>query len=103
MTRTRHRRYDASTIADGINVMQQIRDKVIPFEQVAAQITKNVPAPQPEMLEGHCTNCKTKRQFAVEGEEKMKNGAIRKYGKCTEPGCSRTISHFVSGVKDAVA
>jgi hypothetical protein len=50
-----------------------------------------------EEAEGHCTSCKTKSKFDVEGTDTMKNGALRKYGKCKSDGCGRGMSVFASG------
>jgi hypothetical protein len=50
-----------------------------------------------ERLTAHCVSCGDKRDFAVEGEEVMKNGAVRKYGTCDgDTGCGGKISTFVS-------
>jgi hypothetical protein len=55
------------------------------------------PAPAPEMAEGHCLKCRGRKSFQVEQSEKMSNGAVRKSGKCLEPGCNTTVSTFTKG------
>lgn len=101
------RLYNADDIAHGVQVTAKIREQMIPLEHAQRMQALTSPpvgaAPQPEMLEGHCVNCKTRRPFTVEGEETMKNGAVRKYGKGTHPDCGHRMSKFVSGVKEAAA
>lgn len=103
MPRKPSRIFTARHMADGVrsvaalqqHVLQEAPASVGPLQALMPQGEE-----QPEMLKGHCHGCKTKKEFAVEGEEKMKNGAIRKYGKCTG-GCGGTISMFVAGTQDA--
>lgn len=84
------RLFTAETIAQGVNAISQLMAHVQNYVPMAA-----------ETLDGHCTGCKAVKPFTVEGSETMKNGALRKFGKCTSEGCGRTISKFVAGVKDA--
>lgn len=101
------RLYTADTIAKGVKTVAAIRSKVFPFgtsPQLGAPspVTSSEPtAPPPEMLEGHCLGCPRgedgkprKHVFQVEGEDKMPNGTVRKYGKCPN---GHKISHLVSG------
>lgn len=97
------RPYHAAEIASGVQTVAKLQQRVLQEDPMSsgplAQL-KPQPAPEgepPEVLAGHCLNCKTKRAFVVEGEEKMKNGAIRKYGTSQEPGCGHKMSHIVSG------
>lgn len=102
----RHRMYNADGIAAGVQTVAKIRQKLFPFG-TSPQLGAPSPAPpapaaaaaeEPaEMQEGYCMSCKTKRPFQVEGEDKMPNGAIRKYGTSGHPDCGHKISHLVSG------
>jgi hypothetical protein len=105
--RSPKRPYTAMDVAKGVHTVAKLQQRVLaeapmsagPLAALAPQ-----PAPageEPEVLAGHCLNCKTKRAFVVEGEEKMKNGAIRKYGTSQENGCGHKISHMVSGAQSA--
>lgn len=92
-------------IAAGTQTVHKMQAKVLQaaphkFGPLAALQPQAGEEEQPELLKAHCLGCASKKEFAVEGEEKMKNGATRKYGKCTG-GCGRTISTFVSGAQDA--
>jgi hypothetical protein len=96
--------YDASHIADGVRTVAKLQQRVLqedPMSSGPLAALKPAPAPaaaeEPEMLAGHCLNCGTKRAFAVEKTETMKNGALRKSGTSNEPGCGHKVSHFVSG------
>lgn len=112
----RHRMYTADSIAAGVKTVAAIRQKVFPFG-TSPQLGAPSPAPPTaaaagaeqkpiEMMEGHCMSCPReeggkfkKHIFQVEGQETMKNGAIRKYGKCPN---GHAISHLVSGKSNAV-
>jgi hypothetical protein len=90
-------------IASGVHTVAKLQQRVLQEDPMSsgplAQL-KPQPSPageEPEVLAGHCLNCKTKRAFKVEGEQKLTNGAIRKYGKSEEAGCGHQISHIVSG------
>jgi hypothetical protein len=112
MKRRRRRAYDSSTIMDGVQAVADLRSKVTPPELIVQRMVnpggggdKKAEEEQAEMLEGNCfghpeESKVVKRQFKVEGEQEMKNGAIRKYGKCVD--CGRGLSRFVSK-KDAKA
>jgi hypothetical protein len=98
------RLYRAEHVAAGVQGVSQLQHVLLENHPTAAGPMAAAPldsGPTPELLEGHCLGCQTKRQFTVDGEETMKNGAVRKYGKCTGSGCSRTISMFVKGATDA--
>jgi hypothetical protein len=62
------------------------------------------PEEMPEVLQAHCIHCHRegraepgKSTMRVEGEQKMPNGAIRKYGTCTHAQCGGKMSTLVSG------
>lgn len=97
----RSRFYNAGMMKSGIDAVSGMRQKMVESGKIQVQLPGMTPpaaaAEQPEMLEGHCLTCKTKRPFAVEGEDKMPNGAIRKYGTSGHPDCGHKVSHFVSG------
>jgi hypothetical protein len=111
--RSPKRLYTAEHIAGGVKTVAKLQQRVLqeapmssgPLAQLAPPppAAAGAEAEQPEVLAGHCLTCKTKRGFTVEGEEKMKNGAIRKYGTSTEQGCGHRVSHFVSGAQEAAA
>jgi hypothetical protein len=108
--RSPKRPYTAEHIAAGVQTVAKLQQHVLSeapmsFGPLAALAPPppGDPGEQPEVLAGHCLTCKTKRGFTVEGEEKMKNGAIRKYGTSTENGCGHRVSHFVSGAQEAAA
>ena len=97
--------YNSDVIAKGVQTVHKIQQKVLQaapekFGPMTALQPQTGQENQPELLTAHCLGCGSKKEFGVEGEEKMKNGAIRKYGKCTG-GCGRQISTFVKGVQDA--
>lgn len=107
--RSPQRIYQATHIAAGVKAVARLQQKVLeaapmsagPMAALATQQADSTnPAPVPEMLEGHCLGCGGKKSFTVDGSDVMKNGAIRKSGKCTGDGCNRTISTFVSGKTD---
>ena len=100
--RSPKRLYHAGHMAGGVHLVAEQAIKEAP-QRLAAHLAPPTAEEQPEILEAHCLGCKTKRQFQVEGEDKMKNGATRKYGKCSGDGCGRTISTFVKGAQDAAA
>jgi hypothetical protein len=92
------RMYRAEHMRQGIAAMTRIQQAMDPDGKLMA---KRIPgaeelfaAPPPEVLEAHCLACKGKKNFTVEGEEKMKNGTLRKYGKSD---CGHSLSLFVSG------
>lgn len=105
MSKSPARIYRASHIADGVRTVSRLQQRVLQEAPASSGPLAALQPPgeeqQPEILEGHCLGCGTKRQFQVENEEKMKNGALRKSGKCTGDGCTRTISLFVKGTQDA--
>lgn len=99
------RMYDADTISNAVGVTAKIHQKLYPMghQPMSGQgSAESVPMAM-ETMEGHClgSSCRdgdgkpSKKTFNVEGEEKMKNGTIRKYGKC--PDCGTNISHLISG------
>jgi hypothetical protein len=91
--------YDADSMSKGVGTLSRIRGIMFPHGPPSGLGgAQNVPAAQ-EMLEGHCLTCKTSRPFAVEGEDQMPNGAIRKFGTSGHPECGHKISHFVKGTK----
>jgi hypothetical protein len=95
--------FTADHIAQGVGMVTELQQEALKVAPNMSGPMSRVPlavpmADETETLEGHCLTCKGKQQFQVEGEQKMKNGAIRKYGKC---GSGHTMSHFVSGVTDA--
>jgi hypothetical protein len=95
-------------IHNGINIVRELnaeRLKTAPHSTgPLAQIPMQQPVePEPEVLEGYCLGCKGKKQFQVEGERTMKNGAILKHGKCTGEGCDRSIATFVAKEKKGAA
>ena len=100
------RSYTADHIRAGIASVAKLQQHVMRQAPMSAGPLKALAPPPPaataaaeeaEVLAGHCLSCKTKRAFTVEGEQKMKNGAIRKYGTSKEDGCNHKVSHFVSG------
>jgi hypothetical protein len=109
MSHRPERIYTAEHIADGVRHVAKLRAMQLSGEMTEpliphhAQITAAPPAaqqgqePQPEIAEGHCLTCKGKKSFTVEKTETMKNGAVRKSGKCLEPGCNTTVSTFTKG------
>ena len=95
------RLFHAHHMHEGAKAVQALQQQVLKIDPMAAgplAALKPDPAPagqEPiELLEAHCHGCKEKKTFQPEGEEKMKNGAIRKYGKGV---CGHTLSTFVSG------
>lgn len=98
------RTYTAQHMREGIASVAKLQQHVMKQAPMSAGPLKAL-APNPaaaaaeeaEVLAGHCLSCKTKRAFTVEGEQRMKNGAIRKYGTSKEDGCNHKVSHFVSG------
>lgn len=99
--------YNANHVVDGVRTVAKLQQRVLqedPMSSGPLAALKPQPAPageEPEVLAGHCLTCKTKRAFVVEGEDKMDNGAIRKYGTSQETGCGHKVSHFVSGSQAA--
>lgn len=105
--------YDAQFMADAVGAHAQLQAQAMKVAPHAFGPMSRVPLQPmvaaedvPETLKAHCFTCKSKRgesasEFDVEGEQKMKNGAIRKYGKCKADGCGQTLSMFAAGVKDA--
>jgi hypothetical protein len=108
MMKAFRRLYRKEHVAEGVKAVAELQNKVM--EQaptsagpMAALAPKPAPAgaePQ-ELLEGHCLGCGEKKPFMVEGEQQMKNGAVRKFGKCSGAGCDRKISTFVKGEANA--
>lgn len=96
---TRKRFYNHETIEKGVSLIQGVRQAVLPqgfpvFER-HQQDMRAEQQPAIETQIGHCTGCRGPKNFEVEGSETMKNGALRKHGKC--PDCGRGMSTFVSG------
>lgn len=106
------RMYDAQYMADAVQAHSQLQAQALKVAPHAfgpmARIPMQVPAAaEIETLPGNCFTCKGKTgehksEFDVEGEAKMPNGAIRKYGKCKN-GCGQVLSAFVSGKKEVSA
>ena len=95
--------YTAEHIAKGVKTVAALQAKAVsmaPHKFGPMAALQEETQPQPELMKAHCLGCKTKKEFAVEGKEKMKNGTVRHYGKCTG-GCGQTISTFVSGATNA--
>ena len=98
--RTPKRVWTASHIADGVRTVSAIQQHVLKNDPMSAGPLKALAQPgtaedAQERLTAHCVSCGDKRDFAVEGEEVMKNGAVRKFGTC-DTGCGGKISTFVS-------
>lgn len=107
----KRRTYTADTMEKHVGFVNKLRAAIPlgqPLPGVLAPKSSASPAaaeaPMPEVLKGHCIGCHREGRaqpgtsaFAVEGEEKMPNGSIRKYGKCTHPECGGKMSTFVSG------
>lgn len=105
MRRKPKRFFSAEHIANGVKAVGKLQQKALAIAPTMAGPMARVPTTpppeeMPEVLEGHCMGCKGKSKFEVEGEEKMKNGAIRKYGKCQADGCGGKMNLFVSGAKE---
>jgi hypothetical protein len=101
MPKTPKRLFTADHIQDGVQTvagLQQEALKIAPHMAGPMSRIPMQPQPEQEMLEGHCLQCKGKKQFAVEKETKMKNGTIMKQGKSD---CGHMVSTFVSGAQDA--
>ena len=88
-------------MADGVRAVAGLQQHVLKVDPMSAgplAALKPQPAPAgaepPELLEAHCLGCGGKKNFNVEGEEKTKTGAIRKWGK---GACGHSLSTFVSG------
>lgn len=92
--------YTADHIRDGVRTMEQLQQRSWDYVPAAIEAMN---APVPETQDGYCLKCKGSQTFEVEGEDTMKNGAIRKYGKCPGEGCGTMLSRFVKGTKDANA
>lgn len=102
------RTFDAEFMNNGVQEMMalntQARDVAPHAFPPMSRIPMSVPmADEPEILEGHCLKCKGKKKFQVEGKEKTKNGAMRKWGKCMEPGCNTMMSVFTKAEENAAA
>jgi len=98
------RLFHAKHMADGAVAVAKLQQQVLKEDPMSAgPLAALKPAPAPagaepaELREAHCLTCGGKKNFQVEGEEKMKNGAIRKYGK---GACGHKLSAFVSGAQD---
>lgn len=99
--------YTANHMAAGVGLVGALQQRVLKEAPMSSgPLAALAPAPatakggaeeEPEILAGHCLNCGTKRAFKVEGEQALKNGAVRKYGTSEEAGCGHQISHIVSG------
>jgi len=98
------RLFHAHHMAQGAKGVMALQQEVLKAAPMSAGPLAAL-APQPaaagadpvELREAHCLTCGDKKNFQVEGEETMKNGAIRKYGK---GACGHKLSAFVSGAQD---
>jgi hypothetical protein len=96
--------YTASHIASGVKTVAALQQKVLSlvphkFGPMSALQTPDQKEEEKELMTAHCLGCGSKKEFAVEGKETMKNGATRAFGKCNG-GCGRTISTFVKGASN---
>jgi len=99
--RAPRRLYEASHIADGVKLVAKLQQRVLKEAPMSAGPLAALAPPPPEpgadpveLREAHCHACGEKKAFQVEGEEVMKNGAIRKHGT---GACGHKVSTFVSG------
>lgn len=95
------RLFHAAHMHEGAKAVAQLQQQVLKTDPMAAgPLAALKPAPAPagadpiELIEAHCHGCGEKKTFQPEGEQKMSNGAIRKFGKGV---CGHTLSTFVSG------
>lgn len=106
--RAPRRVYEAKHIADGVRTVAELQQHVLKEAPMSAGPLAALAPPPPaeagaepvELREAHCHACGEKKAFQVEGEEVMKNGAIRKHGK---GACGHSVSTFVSGKEKASA
>lgn len=105
--RSPKRLYSASHIANGVQTVAKLQQKVLEIDPMAAgpmRALKPPPAPAgqeepPEQMDGYCIGCKTKRNFTVADRKPLPNGAVLHTGVSNHPDCSHTVTRIVSKEK----